>query len=445
MAPPRARKRPGQQHGVTASSSSSPSSWSSKASSAWSWLYSFATEPTRDNLIWMSLLLLLGEVVLNALVIYSVPYTEIDWVAYMQEVAPVVKNATYDYSVLRGDTGPLVYPAGFVWIFSALYHATEEGRDLMLAQMIYAVLYVVNHALVLCLMVRTQKVPPFALVFLSLTKRVHSIFVLRLFNDPVAMLLLYAALNLFASGRWTAGSVLYSLAVSVKMNILLFAPALLLAYLSGLTLMGAIYQLAICGGIQLVLATPFLLENPWAYLKGSFDLGRVFLFKWTVNWRFLPEEIFVSRTFHVGLLLIHVLLLLICMPKWWRMLKSLAKLRQSDVGPNFSSQLLLLPLFMCNFIGICFARSLHYQFYVWYFHQLPYLLWCTQLSTPVRLLLLGLVELCWNVYPSTNWSSALLHASHGVILISLLWNLFGITSWTDRQLPKAKAQGRKMK
>ena len=33
--------------------------------------------------------------------------TEIDWVAYMQEVGGVI-NGTYDYTKLRGDTGPLV-------------------------------------------------------------------------------------------------------------------------------------------------------------------------------------------------------------------------------------------------------------------------------------------------------------------------------------------------
>lgn len=33
--------------------------------------------------------------------------TEIDWVAYMQEVEGVI-NGTYDYTKLRGDTGPLV-------------------------------------------------------------------------------------------------------------------------------------------------------------------------------------------------------------------------------------------------------------------------------------------------------------------------------------------------
>jgi alpha-1,3-mannosyltransferase len=35
--------------------------------------------------------------------------------------------------------------------------------------------------------------------------RIHSIFVLRLFNDPVAVLLLYAAINLFIEDQWSLG------------------------------------------------------------------------------------------------------------------------------------------------------------------------------------------------------------------------------------------------
>jgi alpha-1,3-mannosyltransferase len=43
--------------------------------------------------------------------------------------------------------------------------------------------------------------------------------------------------------------------------------------------------------------------------------------------------------------------------------------------------------------------------------------------TRPRLLLLGVIELCWNTYPSTVWSSAALHASHVAILAGLMGEL----------------------
>jgi hypothetical protein len=46
--------------------------------------------------------------------------TEIDWTAYMQEVEGWVVEGHTDYLQLKGDTGPLVYPAGFMYIFAGL-------------------------------------------------------------------------------------------------------------------------------------------------------------------------------------------------------------------------------------------------------------------------------------------------------------------------------------
>lgn len=43
---------------------------------------------------------------------------------------------------------------------------------------------------------------------------------------------------------------LLSLAVSVKMNVLLYAPALLMVYLTQLSLFDTIVQLAVCGSLQ---------------------------------------------------------------------------------------------------------------------------------------------------------------------------------------------------
>ena len=119
-------------------------------------------------------------------------------------------NGTTDYSVIKGDTGPLVYPAGFVWIYSVLYKLTNQGADVKKAQYIFAVLYVLTVALVFRLLIRTKKVPVFVLAMMCLTSyRIHSIYALRLFNDPVAMLLLYLAVNAFSDDWWYIGSVIY--------------------------------------------------------------------------------------------------------------------------------------------------------------------------------------------------------------------------------------------
>jgi alpha-1,3-mannosyltransferase len=194
----------------------------------------------------------------------------------MQEVEGVV-NGTYDYTQLHGDTGPLVYPAGFVYVFLALYYVTELGTNISLAQHIFVGIYVVNLLLVFNIYRKTN-MPPIACVLLSaFSYRVHSIFVLRLFNDPIAMLFFYASVNLFLTKRWTLGCFFFSLAVSVKMNILLFAPGLLLLLLAERGPFGTFVDLSVCAGLQLAIAVPFLLVNPWGYVTCAFDLGRQFM------------------------------------------------------------------------------------------------------------------------------------------------------------------------
>jgi alpha-1,3-mannosyltransferase len=55
--------------------------------------------------------------------------TEIDWQAYMQEVQGFL-DGDLNYTHLKGDTGPLVYPAGFLYVFSALYYLCSAGTDI---------------------------------------------------------------------------------------------------------------------------------------------------------------------------------------------------------------------------------------------------------------------------------------------------------------------------
>ncbi|KAK9876295.1 hypothetical protein WA026_012592 [Henosepilachna vigintioctopunctata] len=417
------------------------------------------------------ILLFVFELILNIFIIEVISYTEIDWIAYMQEVEGFL-NGTLDYSKLRGDTGPLVYPAGFVYVYSSLYYITSQGKNLYIAQYIFLCIYLIQTVLNYRIHILTAKIPPYALVIATLTSyRIHSIYVLRLFNDPIAVLLFFISLNLFISNKWKLGSFFYSLAVSVKMNILLYAPCLLIAYLTNLTLFDTFINLFICGLVQLTLGIPFLLNNYWSYIKGSFDVGRVFEHKWTVNYRFLPREIFESRVFHVSLLILHLILLLFFLPLLKKYLSSYAKLNiitrqiekqikkekeghkdlkklshQKVYLPQFDDQLkggktptdkygkiedkmrkivqlFVLPFYITNFIGIALARSLHYQFYSWYFHSILYLVFCTSYTKPGMFLLLAVIEYCWNIYPSTNLSSILLHVCHIIVIYGVYKNM----------------------
>jgi len=368
-------------------------------------------------------LLFIQEIGVNLFVIWKVMYTEIDWVAYMSEVEGFL-NGTYDYMKLEGSTGPLVYPAGFVYLFSGFYYITDRGKDIRLAQYLFAIMYLFMLCMIFYIYQKIKKVPAYAMFFVCCASyRIHSIFILRLFNDPVAMLFLYASIILFMNNRWSIGCVLFSLGVSVKMNVLLFAPGLLVLLLLKFGVYGSVKKISICAIIQLLIGLPFLLENPIGYIHRSFNIGRQFFYVWTVNWRFLPEWLFLSRWFHVILLLLHILFLCIFFYKkfpspteGWSSIFSF-KCLSTDVSSNEITKV----MFMSNFIGMCFARSLHYQFYVWYFHTLPFLLWTIKIPSVVRLLLLGLIELSWNTYPSTNFSSAMLHICHFIILFGLLF------------------------
>ncbi|XP_064383640.1 dol-P-Man:Man(5)GlcNAc(2)-PP-Dol alpha-1,3-mannosyltransferase-like isoform X2 [Halichondria panicea] len=343
----------------------------------------------------------------------------------MQEVEGVI-NGTFDYTLLKGDTGPLVYPAGFVYIYTGLYYLTSHGSDISLAQWVFAGLYLANLTTVLLIYLqlnKTQHYPPYMLAFLGCTAyRIHSIFVLRLFNDPVAMFLLYVAVLMFINHSWTIGCAVFSLAVSVKMNVLLFSPGLLVLLLLTGGWRGTLPRLSLCALIQLALGAPFLAENPVGYIQRAFDLGRQFMYQWTVNWRCVPEWLFLNRGFHLVLLVLHLCVLVAFLSKHWTRFyggfKALLQWSPSQ-GKRLTCPDIAWVLFSSNFVGLCFSRSLHYQFYVWYYHSLPLLLWATDLPASFRLFLLLTIEYCWNVYPSTVLSSALLHSAHIFILLAL--------------------------
>lgn len=364
-------------------------------------------------------LLIALEVVFNYLIIKTVKYTEIDWSTYMVQVGQVFNRTklNFNYTEIEGPTGPLVYPAGHVYIFYLFKELTDGGINIQAAQYLYLCVYTAQIILVYKIYShrRTLKVPPYMFIAMCFTSyRIHSIYVLRLFNDPIAILFAYAAFYALLVKRHYMSAILFSIAISIKMNILLFAPAYALVFYEDLGMLRSLKYGSVALATQLVLAAPFLYTNPWGYLVGAFNFGRVFLHEWTVNWRFLDEETFTSPQFFKILLALHVaILFLMFFTRWLNViLPKRFSFNQRRDDP-------ILTLFIANFIGIAFSRSLHYQFYVWYYHSLPMILWATCFNLAEKILILGLIEFSWNIYPSTNFSSILLHVCHFLILIGL--------------------------
>jgi len=266
------------------------------------WFQQATTDPRSDAVFVVGLLVL--EVLLSFGIIQKVAYTEIDWQAYMEQTE-TFHNGERDYYQIKGGTGPLVYPAGFLYLFDILRLVTNHGSDIAMAQYIFLGFYMLTQGAVLYiysqqtrLLRRTTMKQSnstmivwswrLAMTVLCLSKRVHSIYLLRLFNDGPTMLLCYVSIALFVKQYWNAGCLVFSWAVSIKMNVLLFAPGLLLLLLqiSDGSLYTVLRRLVLfCALPQAVLGAPFLTSHPVAYLRKAFELDREFFYQWTVNWK----------------------------------------------------------------------------------------------------------------------------------------------------------------
>lgn len=156
-----------------------------------------------------------------------------------------------------------------------------------------------------------------------------------------------------------------------------------------------------------------------AYFTRAFDFSRAFLYKWTVNFRFLSEDTFLSKQLSYTLLFAHAYLLLsFFQTRWimpsrstdilhfaeryvgtfdWRIEEQIAK----RVTPRFVTDTIL----GCMTIGMMCARSLHYQFFVYISWGTPYLLWRSGIHPIAIYMIWGVQEWAWLTFPSTNASS----------------------------------------
>ena len=116
-----------------------------------------ALNPTHTT--YLAPLLLLADALLSVLIIRKIPYTEIDWQAYMQQIAQY-RGGERDYTKIYGGTGPLVYGAGHVYVYNVLYMVTEGGKDVLRAQGVFMGVYLVALGVVMACYSRAKVCDP---------------------------------------------------------------------------------------------------------------------------------------------------------------------------------------------------------------------------------------------------------------------------------------------
>ncbi|KAF4980871.1 hypothetical protein FZEAL_3217 [Fusarium zealandicum] len=390
----------------------------------------------------------LVDAVLCGLIIWKIPYTEIDWVAYMEQVSQFVSGER-DYTRIEGGTGPLVYPAAHVYTYTGLYYITDEGKDIFLAQQIFGVLYMATLTVVM-LCYWQAKVPPYIFPLLILSKRLHSIFVLRCFNDCFAVFCLWLTIYLFQRRSWTLGSVVYSWGLGIKMSLLLVLPAVGVILFLGRGFSASLRLAWLMAQIQFAIGIPFISKNPRGYAARAFELSRQFKFEWTVNWRMLGEDLFLSKSLALVLLVLHATALLVFVANRWirpadrplsalipSFLRGKSPFTQNEelrISHHVTPQYVMTTMLSANVIGLLFARSLHYQFYAYLAWATPYLLWRATRRPLVVVCLWLAQEWAWNVFPSTDVSSGVVVS---VLFATVVLVYFGIN---DQIVPVPQAR-----
>lgn len=217
------------------------------------------------------------------------------------------------------------------------------------------------------------------------------------------------------------------------MTLLLDLPAVGVILFLAKGFSGSLKLAALMAQVQYMIAQPFIRKNAQGYLSRAFELSRQFLFKWTVNWRFVGEDTFLSRQFAVTLLVLHVSILFrFIISKWlkptgkppYSVILALLQLRspfnsqeENQVASRVTPDYVTTTILSANAMGLLFARSLHYQFYSYLAWATPYLLWRSGAHPVIQYGLWALQEWAWNVFPSTPASSGVVV---GILVVTMV-------------------------
>jgi len=241
-----------------------------------------------------------------------------------------------------------------------------------------------------------------------------------------------------------------SAGISVKMTLLLAVPGMLVLMAMALPISVMFSLVGGMVGVQLIIGSHFISHSPEEYLSRAFDFSRAFLFKWTVNWRFVGAREFASQRFARALLANHLVLLTIfAFERWtrpsglnpfqhlYRLIRPLSPRMQRWMEEQLTVDFITTTLLTSVAIGMLCARSLHYQFFAYLAWASPWLLWKSGMHPVLIYIVWAAQEWAWNVYPSTKTSSGVVVACLVIQVVGAYWGTRN--EFVDLEFPEVEA------
>eukprot|EP00127_Corallochytrium_limacisporum_P005316 Clim_evm47s202 gene=Clim_evmTU47s202 len=314
-----------------------------------------------------------GYLVIDAMMslvyIDAFPADHVLWDKNMSQVVSVI-GGEYNYERIGRDDSPIGYPAGHIYLFWLLDYIGGGPENMFASQIFFALVSVATWWLIAQIhseffqetidrKSQVQKGHAEAAHFLYLlAPTARLLLVTRCSPDGIAMLLVYAALYLYAVKRqWIAGTVAYALSASIRSSALADAPALIIMLWRSLPERHALMHIGIIAAIHLLLGWPFLVANPWAYLQQGYSMvGGPEATHHPVPG--IPREVMALGA-HVG----HVV-----------MLYAFAIKKQWTNKRVPRSKEMVTMLINCNMIGAMWQQHLVRSRYLRYFHTMPFVL-----------------------------------------------------------------------
>ena len=282
---------------------------------------------------------------IKAIILSLIP-GDIDFNAYMEQ-AGYMDAGERDYSKISSKMGVMCYPAIHAYIHLFIYYITCKGTILKIAQLFSTIIHFINiYSIVKISDIWFKESTKRRWVIVWLIAEVIGTHLSSqyVFNDVYWVTFAHLSILWFLIANKNSqlpkdiysyrsviiyqlsGVFLMSLSISIKMNSMLYIPALyLIVTLNQGILTGTFYLLLIVA-LSLLYGLPFLLTYPKSYFSVAYNFKKGFDLVVSQNYYFLSNEIFTSELFGKVLLILHLILLIWGLFIKWFDIKQMFKL-----------------------------------------------------------------------------------------------------------------------